>query len=78
MSIKIGQEIMKGINMNESTSTSFRTPSSVQHTAVAGGTDIILTFEVSDEETSEDENYSYTVWTEWDEIENNISTTRGD
>ena len=66
---------MKGINMNDNISTSFGTPSTVQHTAVASGTDIVLTFEVSGEETSEDENYSHTIWTEWDGIEDNISTT---
>ena len=66
---------MKGINMNDNISTSFGTPSTVQRTAVAGGTDIVLTFEVSGEETSEDENYSHTIWTEWDGIEDNISTT---
>jgi len=62
--------------MNENTySTSFGTPSSIQLDFMADRTDIVLTFEVSDKETSEDENYSHTIWTEWDGIEDNISTT---
>ena len=66
-------------NMNEDTLiTSLGTPSSVQFDTVADGTDIILTFEVSDEETSEDENHTHTVWTRWDGIEDNVSTTRDD
>ena len=60
------------------TTTSFGTPDSVQLDYLASRTDIVLTFEVSDEETSEDENYSYTVWTEWDAIDSNISTTEDD
>tara|TARA_R110000824_G_scaffold140908_1_gene307187 strand:- start:4663 stop:4863 length:201 start_codon:yes stop_codon:yes gene_type:complete len=66
---------MKGINMNGSTSTSFGIPSHVQCTVVAGGTGTVFTFEVPDGETPEDENYSHTIWTEWDGIEDNISTT---
>ena len=70
---------MKRINMNEDTlTTSLGTPDSIQFDTVAGGTDIVLTFEVPDEETPEDENYSHTIWTEWDGIEDNISTTRDD
>ena len=65
--------------MNENTlTTSLGTPDTIQFDTVAGGTDIVLTFEVPDEETSEDENYSYTVWTEWDAIDSNISTTEDD
>ena len=60
------------------TTTSFGTPNVIQFDTVAGGTDIVLTFEVLDEETSEDENYSHTIWTGWDGIEDNISTTRDD
>jgi len=66
---------MKGINMNDNISTSLGTPSTVQFDTVASGTDIVLTFEVPDEETSEDETYSHTIWTEWDGIEDNTSTT---
>ena len=63
--------------MNENTlTTSLGTPSSVQLDYLASRTDIVLTFEVSNKETSEDENYSHTIWTEWDGIEDNISTTR--
>ena len=66
-------------NMNENTlTTSLGTPSFIQFDTVAGGTDIVLTFEVFDEEISEDENYSHTIWTEWDGIEDNISTTEDD
>ena len=62
--------------MNEhTTTTSFGTPDSVQFDIMASRTDIILTFEISDKETSEDENYTHTVWTEWAGIEDNISTT---
>ncbi len=65
--------------MNEGTlTTSLGTPSSIQFDTVADGTDIILTFEVSDKETSEDENHTHTIWTKWDRIEDNISTTKGD
>ena len=65
--------------MNENTLTTSRgTPSFIQFDTVAGGTDIVLTFEVLDEETSKDENYSHTIWTKWDGIEDNISTTRDD
>lgn len=63
--------------MNEDTlTTSLGIPDSVQFDTVAGGTDIVLTYEVSDRETSEDENYTHTVWTKWDGIEDNLSTTR--
>ena len=65
--------------MNENTlTTSLGTPSVIQFDTVADGTDIVLTFEVPGEETSEGENYSHTIWTEWDGIEDNISTTRDD
>ena len=65
--------------MNEDTLiTSLGTPSSIQFDTVADGTDIILTFEVSDKETSEDENHTHTIWTKWDRIEDNISTTKDD
>ena len=67
---------MKRINMNENTyDTSFGTPSTVQFDTMADRTDIILTFEVSGETPSGDEDYSHTTWTEWDAIQNNISTT---
>ena len=63
--------------MNEnSLTTSLGIPDSVQFDTVAGGTDIILTYEVPDKETSEDENYTHTIWTKWDGIKNNLSTTR--
>tara|TARA_Y100000310_G_scaffold199578_1_gene199558 strand:- start:632 stop:850 length:219 start_codon:yes stop_codon:yes gene_type:complete len=66
-------------NMNENTlTTSLGTPNVIQFDTVAGGNDIVLTFEVHDKETSEDENYSHTIWTKWDGIEDNISTTRDD
>ena len=42
------------------------------------GADIILTYEVLDEETSEDENHTSTIWTEWDGIEDSITTTKDD
>ena len=62
--------------MNEhTTTTSLGTPGSVQLDYLAGRTDIVLAFEVHDEETFEDENYTHTVWTEWAGIEDNISTT---
>ena len=65
--------------MNENTlTTSLGTPDTIQLDTMAGGTDIILTYEVLDKEISEDENYTHTVWTEWDEIKDNISTTRDD
>ena len=65
--------------MNEDTLiTSLGTPSSIQFDTVADGTDIILTYEVPDEEISEDENHTHTIWTKWDRIEDNISTTKGD
>ena len=65
--------------MNEDTLiTSLGTPSSIQFDTVADGTDIILTYEVPDEEISEDENHTHTVWTKWDRIEDNISTTKDD
>ena len=65
--------------MNEDTLiTSLGTPSSIQFDTVADGTDIILSFEVPDEEASEDENHTHTVWTKWDRIEDNISTTKDD
>ena len=65
--------------MNEnSLTTSLGTPDTIQFDTVAGGTDIILTYEVPDKETSEDENYTHTVWTKWDRIEDNISTTKDD
>jgi len=66
-------------NMNENTlTTSLGTPDSIQLDTVAGRTDVILTFEVPDRETSEDENRTHTIWTKWDGIEDNISTTKGD
>ena len=62
--------------MNENTySTSFGTPSSIQLDSMAGRTDIVLTFEVSGKTSFEDENSSSTIWTEWDGIEDNVSTT---
>jgi len=65
--------------MNENTlTTSLGTPDSIQLDSVAGRTDVILTFEVPDRETSEDENRTHTIWTKWDGIEDNISTTKGD
>ena len=65
--------------MNENTlTTSLGTPDSIQLNTVAGRTDVILTFEVPDRETSEDENRTHTIWTKWDGIEDNISTTKGD
>ena len=65
--------------MNENTlTTSLGTPDSIQFDTVADGTDIILTYEVLDEETSEDENHTSTIWTRWDRIEDNISTTKDD
>jgi hypothetical protein len=65
--------------MNENTlTTSLGTPDSIQLDTVAGRTDVILTFEVPDRETSEDENRTHTIWTKWDGIEDNISTTKGD
>ena len=65
--------------MNEDTlTTSLGTPSSIQFDTMADGTDIILTYEVPDKETSEDENHTHTIWTKWDRIEDNISTTKGD
>ena len=70
---------MKRINMNENTyDTSFGTPSSIQFDTVAGRTDIVLSFEIPDREISEDENYTHTVWTKWDNIPYNISTTKDD
>ncbi len=65
--------------MNENTlTTSLGTPDSIQLDTVAGRTNVILTFEVPDRETSEDENRTHTIWTKWDGIEDNISTTKGD
>ena len=65
--------------MNENTlTTSLGTPDAIQFDTVAGGTDIVLTYEISDRETSEDENYTHTIWTKWDGIEDNLSTTRDD
>ena len=65
--------------MNEDTlTTSHGTPDTIQFDTVAGGTDIILTYEVLDEETSEDENHTSTIWTEWDGIEDSITTTKDD
>jgi len=65
--------------MNENTlTTSLGTPDTIQFDTVAGGTDIILTFEVPDREISKDKNHTHTIWTEWDGIEDNISTTRDD
>ena len=62
--------------MNENTyTTSLGIPDSIQFSTVAGWTDIILTFKVSGKTASEDENRAHTVWTEWDRIEDNISTT---
>ena len=66
-------------HMNENTlTTSLGIPDSIQYNTVAGRTDVILTFEVPDRETSEDENRTHTIWTKWDGIEDNISTTKGD
>ena len=65
--------------MNEHTlTTSLGIPDTIQLDAVAGGTDIVLTYQVPNRETSEDENYTHTVWTKWDRIEDNISTTEDD
>ncbi len=65
--------------MNEnSLTTSLGTPDTIQFDTVAGRTDIVLTYEISDRETSEDENYTHTIWTKWDGIEDNLSTTRDD
>ena len=62
--------------MDGSTSTSFGTPHSIQRSTMASGTDIVLTFEISGKETPEERNTSYTVWTKWDGIEDNISTSK--
>ena len=63
--------------MNENTlTTSLGTPDTVQFDTVAGGTDIILTYEVPDKEISEERNTSYTIWTKWDNIPYNIATTK--
>ena len=63
--------------MNENTlTTSLGTPDSIQFDTVAGRTDIVLNFEAPDKETSEERNTSYTVWTKWDGIEDNISTSK--
>jgi hypothetical protein len=43
---------------------------------MASWTDIVLTFEISGEETPEERNTSYTVWTKWDGITDNISTSK--
>jgi len=65
--------------MNEnSLTTSLGTPDTIQFDTVADRTDIILTYEVPGKETSEDENYTSTIWTKWDRIEDNISTTKDD
>jgi len=65
--------------MNEnSLTTSLGTPDTIQFDTMADGTDIILTYEVPDKEASEDENHTHTIWTKWDRIEDNISTTKGD
>ena len=63
--------------MDGSTSTSLGTPHSIQRSAMASGTDIVFTFEISDEETPEERNTSYTVWTKWGGIEDSISTSKG-
>ena len=62
--------------MDGPTSTSFGTPHSIQRSAMASGTDIVFTFEISGEETPEERNTSYTVWTKWDGITDNISTSK--
>ena len=62
--------------MDGPTSTSFGTPHSIQRSTMASGTDIVLTFEISGKETPEERNTSYTVWTKWDGIEDNISTSK--
>ena len=63
--------------MNEDTlTTSLGTPDTIQFDTLAGGTDIILTYEAPDKDVSEDENYTHTIWTKWDGIEDNISTTK--
>ena len=63
--------------MNENTlTTSLGTPDTIQFDAVASRTDIVLRFEVPDREISEDENYTHTVWTKWDNIPYNITTTK--
>ena len=62
--------------MDGSTSTSLGTPHSIQRSTVAGGIDTVFTFEVPDEEVAEERNTSYTVWTKWDGIEDNISTSK--
>ena len=65
--------------MNEDTlTTSLGTPDSIQLDTVAGRTDIVLSFEVPVREISEDENHTHTIWTKWDRIEDNISTTKDD
>ena len=65
--------------MNEnSLTTSLGTPDTIQFDTVADRTDIILTYEVLDKETSEGENHTHTIWTKWDRIEDNISTTKDD
>ena len=62
--------------MNENTySTSFGTPSSIQLDSMADRTDIIFTFEVSGKTSSEEEHRSYTVWTDWDNLTDNSSAT---
>ena len=68
---------MKRINMNEDTlTTSLGIPDTIQLDTVAGRTDIVLTYQVPDREISEDENYTHTIWTKWDGIGDNISTTK--
>ena len=62
--------------MDGSTSTSFGTPHSIQRSTMASGTDIVLTFEISGKETPEERNTSYTLWTKWDNIPYNITTTK--
>ena len=62
--------------MDGSTSTSLGTPHSIQRSTVADRIDTVFTFKVSDEETAEERNTSYTVWTKWDGIEDNISTSK--
>ena len=63
--------------MNENTlTTSLGTPDTIQLDTMAGGTDIILTFEVSDRETSEDENYSSTPEIRWNGDKDSVSITK--
>ena len=65
--------------MNEHTlTTSLGIPDTMQFDTVAGGTNIILAFEIPVSKASETENHTSTIWTRWDRIEDNISTTKDD